>query len=382
MLAIPLRVLVSLTLLAPTAVAIGQRPTFTVGGAGADYASLPAAVAAVPAGSVLLVRPGVHEGFSTGKPLRILLDFDETTGSVQPAPGAGHTITISGLPPGEAFVLSGRGAAVLGGAVGGIRIVDCTAPVVLKGLDVDAGSALSGLEVANAVAVHVHRSLLIGSSGLLARDALLTVCDSVVGGTAGAGGVLDRVRGHSARNYWIGNAQAGLRMYRCTMQLANDGSGLIAVLGATTPVEALEVIDSQVQCDPATLGLVPANGAAPVFQLFGGWNYEEVPLLAYDGGTPGATASVVMTSSLPRVGAIVFGTQAMPPEALGYGTAFLDLAAPILVAFGTCDAAGLTVDLLVPANPSLLGELYHLQGGVFDGAGQVLPSGPALWVAL
>jgi len=382
MLAIPLRLLVSLTLLAPTAVAVGQRPSFTVGGAGADYASLPAAVAAVPAGSVLLVQPGVHVGFSTGKPLRILLDFDETTGSVQPAPGAGHTITISGLPPGDAFVLSGRGAGVLGGSVGGIRIVDCTAPVILKGIDVDAGSALSGLEVVNAAAVHVHRSVLVGSSGLLAQDALLTVGDSVIGGTAGAGGVLTRVRGHSARNYWIGGGQAGLRMHRCTMQLANDGAGLIAVLGAAVPVEALEVFESQVQGDPSTLGLVPANGAAPVFQLLGGWSYEEVPLLVHDGGTPGATASVVMTSSLPRLGAIVFGMQAVPPVALGFGTAFLDLAAPIVLAFGTCDTAGLTVDLLVPAGPSLLGEVFHLQGGVLDAAGQIVPSGPALWVAL
>lgn len=382
MLANPLRALASLALLAPMAVAVGQRPSFTVGGAGADYQSLPAAVAAVPVGSVLLVGPGVYEGFTTGKPLRILLDFDETTGSVQPAPGASYAITISGLPPGDAFVLAGRGAGVLGGSVGGIRIAQCTAPVILKGLDVDAGPALSGLEIVDAAAVHVHRSVLVGSFGLLAQNALLTVCDSVIGGTAGAGGVLDHVRGHSARNFWIGRAQAGLRMHRCTMQLANDGSGLIAVLGATIPVEALEAIESQVQGDPATLGLVPANGAAPVFQLLGGWSYEEVPLLVHDGGTLGATASVLMTSNLPRLGAIVFGVPAAPPVALGYGTAFLDLAAPLVLALGTCDATGLEVDLLVPADPSLLGEVFHLQGGVLDAANQILPSGPALWVAL
>jgi hypothetical protein len=380
--AIPHRLVLSLAMLASPAAVVGQRPTYTVGGVGADYASLPAAVAAVPAGSVLLVQPGVHEGFSTGKPLRILFDFDETTGSVQPAPGAGHTITITGLPPGDPFVLSGRNAAVLGGSLGGIRVVNCTAPVILQGLDVDAASATSGLEIKNAAAVHVHRSELVGSFGVLAQDALLSVCDSVIAGTAGAGGVLTRVRCHSARNYWIGTAQSGLRMYRCTAQLANDGVGLIAVLGTTDPVEALEVIDCQVQGEPATLGLAPANGAAPVFQLLGGWSYEEVPLLAYAGGQPGTVASVLMTSNQPRFGAIFFGLPAAPPTALGFGTVYLDLAAPILLAFGACDAAGLAVDVQVPANPSLLGDVYHLQGGVLDSVGDILPSGPAFWVAL
>lgn len=380
--AIPLRLLVSFAVTIPTATVVGQRPTFTVGGAGADYASLPAAVAAVPPGSVLLVQPGVHEGFSTGKPLRILFDFDETSGSMQPAPGAGHTITITGLPAGEPFVLSGRDAAVLGGSLGGIRIANCAAPVILQGLDVDAASSLSGLDITNAAAVHVHRSELVGSFGLLAQDALLSVGDSLVLGTGGAGGVLTRVRCHSARNYWIGSAQSGLRMYRCTAQLANDGLGLIAVLGTIDPVEALEVIDCQVQGDPATLGLAPANGAAPVFQLLGSWSNEEVPLLAYTGGAPATVASAMMTSSQPRFGAIFFGVPAAPATALGFGTAYLDLTAPILLTFGTCDAAGLAVDVQVPANPSLLGDVYHLQGGVLDSVGAILPSGPAFWVAL
>lgn len=382
MLAMPLRLVLPFAVLASTAVVVGQRPTFTVGGAGADFTSLPAAVAAVPAGSVLLVQPGVHEGFSTGKPLRILFDFDETTGSVQPAPGAGHTITITGLPPGEAFVISGHDAAVLGGSLGGIRVVNCTAPVILQGLDIDAASATSALEIVNAAAVHVHRSELVGTFGVLAQDALLSVGDSLMVGTGGAGGVLTRVRCHSARNYWVGTAQSGLRLYRCTAQLASDGLGLIAVIGTTDPVEALEVIDCQVQGDPATLGLAPANGAAPVFQLFGGWSYEEVPLLGYVGGAPGTVASVQMTSNQPRFGAIFFGAPAAPPAALGFGTAYLDLAAPILLAFGTCDTAGITVDVPVPPNPSLLGEVFHLQGGVLDSIGDILPSGPAFWVAL
>ena len=380
--AIPLRLVLCFATLASTTAVVGQRPTFTVGGAGADHASLPAAVAAVPPGSVLLVQPGVHEGFSTGKPLRILLDFDETNGSIQPAPGAGHTITITGLPPGEAFVLAGRDAAVLGGSLGGIRVANCTAPVILQGLDVDAATATSALEIVNAAAVHVHRSELVGAFGVLAQDALLSVGDSLIVGTSGSGGVLTRVRCHSARNYWIGSGQSGLRMHRCTAQLANDGLGLIAVIGTTDPVEALEVIDCQVQGDPATLGLAPANGAAPVFQLFGGWNFVEVPLLAYAGGVPGTVASVSMTSNQPRLGAIVFGVPAAPPIPLGLGTAYLDLAAPILLTFGTCDAAGLTVAVQVPATLSLLGEVFHLQGAVLDSVGDILPSGPAFWVAL
>lgn len=380
--AIPLRLVLTLAMLASPAAVMAQRPTFTVGGAGADYASLPAAVAAVPPGSVLLVQPGVHEGFSTGKPLRILFDFDETNGSVQPAPGAGHTITITGLPPGEAFVISGHDALVLGGSLGGIRVVNCTAPVILQGLDVDAATATSALEVVNAAAVHVHRSELVGTFGMLAQDALLSVGDSLVLGTGGAGGVLTRVRCHSARNYWIGTGQSGLRMYRCTAQLANDGLGLIAVLGTSDPVEALELVDCQVQGDPATLGLAPANGAPPVFQLLGSWDYDEVPLLVYVGGEPGTVASVQMTSSQPRFGAIFFGVPAAPPTVLGFGTAYLDLAAPILLTFGTCDATGLTVDVQVPANPSLLGDVFDLQGGVLDSIGGILPSGPAFWVAL
>jgi hypothetical protein len=86
-----------------------QRPVFTVGGTGADYATLTAAVAGAPPGAMLLVRSGAHTGFTTNKPLVVLLDFAAGSGAtVSAAPGAPFAIRIDGLPAGQQFVLAGR----------------------------------------------------------------------------------------------------------------------------------------------------------------------------------------------------------------------------------------------------------------------------------
>ncbi|MCA8952347.1 MAG: hypothetical protein KDE27_22750, partial [Planctomycetes bacterium] len=107
-----------------------QRTVITVGGANPSFSNLPAAVAAAAPGSVLVVRPGTHDGFTTNKPLRVVLDFTAQTGSIVAPAGATYAIEVSGLSGNQEFALVGRGARIHGGALGGIRVSNTAGRVV------------------------------------------------------------------------------------------------------------------------------------------------------------------------------------------------------------------------------------------------------------
>lgn len=360
-----------------------QRPVYTVGGASPDFPSLPAAVAAVPPGSILRVLPGVHEGFTTGKPLRVLLEFDALSGTIQAPAGSAHAISIVGLPAGDEFVLLGRDAPVQAGAVGGIRIANCGGPVVLERIYVVAGGGAVGIEVENAAVVHLRRSVFAGISGLLAQDTTLMVSECVVVGTGGPGSAIDHARFEATRTYFTGWQQPGLRLSHCVARMTSNGQSAVTVAGASVPVAAIEAIDCQLQMDTATLGLLPANGA-PGLELVGGSLLaEEVPMLTTSLATPGQLATATMTSAAPRLGVMVLGDLMPAPTLLELGSFFVDVGtAPIVLAIGVCDANGLGASGTVPTAAALYGHIWCVQGAVERIGALPLFSGPGLLIAL
>ena len=383
MLALSSRLMGAAVVAALASVLVAQRPVFTVGGVAPDFASLPAAVAAVPPGSIVVVRPGLHEGFATSKPLRVVLDFGGGAGAIQPPAGSAYAITVTNLPPGDEFVLLGRDATITGGSVGGLRFANCTAPVVVERVYDVNGPAGIGVSIDNCAAVHLRRSVFTGGVGIEAQFTDLVVSECVAIGSAGAGAVVANSRCESVRTFYTGWSQPGVRLQQSVARFANDGSSTIGVAGAAVPVAAIEATDCQLQLDPATLGLLPANGAPGLSRVGGTHLVDDVPTLTTSLAAPGTTATATLTSNTPRLGVMFFGGLLPTPFPFLLGSIYVDLApSPIVVALGLTDGNGLSVPAAVPNSASLRGAIWCLQGGVQAANGQPLLSGPGLWIAL
>jgi len=360
-----------------------QRPVFTVGGVSPDFTSLPAAVAAVPPGSIVVVRPGLHLGFATSKPLRVVLDFGGAAGAIQAPAGAPYTIAVTNLPAGDEFVLLGRDATILGGAVGGMRFANCVAPVVVERVYDVADPGGLGVSIDNCAAVHLRRSVFSGIVGIDAQFADVAISECVVLASAGPGAVFADSRCESARTFFTGWSQPGVRLLQSTARFANDGNAAIGVAGTSAPVAAIEAVGSQLQFDPATLSLLPANGAPGLLRVGGVHFADDVPTLTTSIAAPGTTATVTLRSNTPRLGMIFFGGLLPTPFPFGLSSIFVDIGpSPIVIALGLCTPTGITVPASIPTSPALHGAMWCLQGGVQGANGDPLLSGPGLWIAL
>jgi hypothetical protein len=361
-----------------------QRPIFTVGGSAPDFTSLPAAVSAVPPGSILVVGPGTWTGFTTAKPLRIVFDFAGPNGAIVPPAGAGYAIRVQGLPPGDEFVLEGRGSTVATGGIGAIRIANCFGPVILDGLNVAPSGNRLGLDVQNANAVHARRSVFAGAPGLQVEYANLTLSECIVLGTSGVGAYGYNARFDATRTFFSGVAQPALRLFDCAVRIASDGSSTIAVGGAgTEPVSAIEAFECQLQFDATRIGLLPANGAPGLAQLGSVVQNDDVPTLTASVAPAGSLATARMVSNTPRPGLVVLGGLLPSPVLFDLTNIFVDtVTAPTVAAIGICDATGLVASAQIPTTAAVIGTVTCLQGVVWQPSGWPVLSSPALWVVL
>lgn len=361
-----------------------QRPVYTVGGVNPSFTSLPVAVATVPAGSILVVRPGVHTGFTTNKPLRIVLDWDGANGAIQPAAGAAYTISIQGLLAGDDFVLVGRGAPIAPGALGAIRIANAMSPVVIESVVLTSLGTHTGLEVHDAPAVHVRRSVIGGTPALQLQYTNASLSECVVLSLGGVGAVAYRSRFDSVRTFFTGTNQPALRLLDCVARIASDGTTTInTAAAATLPVSPLEAFDCDLQFDPARIGLVPVGATPPLTMVNCTLADDEVPTLITSPAPPGVPATVRMTSGTPRPGVVVLGEVLASPVFFAFTNIWVNtITAPLVAAVGICDTAGLTSQTMIPASPALRGAVFSLQGVVWEPNGWPVLSGPGLWVCL
>lgn len=360
-----------------------QRPIFTVGGASPNFADLPAAIAGVPAGSVLVVRPGNYAGFTTSKPLRIVLAWSGPGSSIQPAAGSAYAITVSGLPSGDEFALVGSGSTIAAGSLGGIRVINTNAPVLLAGLNVVATGGRTGLDIQYVGSLHARNCVFAGGTGLQADWANLTLSECIVIGT-GAGAVVNRSVFDVGRTFVSGNAQPALRCFDSSIRIASDGTTTIAVTGAPTiPISAIEGWLCPMQFDPTRIGLMPANGAPGVAQFGGYLLTDDVPTLTASPAPLGAIATARLHSNTVRPGMVVLGNLLGAPIPFQLANIFVDTVnAPIVAAIGLCGPTGLVAQTVIPPTTSVLGVVQCLQGVVWQPNGVPVLSAPALWITL
>src|SRR5262249_16381857 len=129
-----------------------QRQTFIVdaaNGPGAQFTDLSTAVAAVPDGSVLLVRPGNYTGFSvTGKGLSIVgVEGDPTQVLI-------FRLSIMSTGNSQTFLLKSL-------SLGGVSILDARGAVICDHVN---GSLFFGLDITRCDNVQLHRCSLAGPS--------------------------------------------------------------------------------------------------------------------------------------------------------------------------------------------------------------------------
>lgn len=361
-----------------------QRPVLTVGGTNPTHASLPWAVAAAAPGSVIIVRPGSHTGFSTSKPLRLVLDFTSQNGSIAAPAGANYAIEVAGLPLGGEFAIVGRGARVFAGSIGAMRVTNASGPIVIDGVTASVNGAKVALDVRNVASLIVQNSSFHGRHGLQVQDAVVAASDTSWSSPVGIGVVALRGTLEFAHGSFMGNGAPAIRVTDSVVRLAGDGSTPIRVTGAPPgPVSAFEAINSDVHWDSTTFSLQPKNGGLGFSHLGGTASAEDLPALLATGGPPGSVMSVTMSRNTPAPGLVLVGSLSRSHVAFGLAGIYLDELQPAhVLAVGSVGPAGLTRQASWPNAPWLLGEVFGCQGFVLPAQAALVRSGPAIWAAM
>ncbi|MCR9244273.1 MAG: hypothetical protein NXI31_04525 [bacterium] len=362
-------------------VAIAQRPLVTVGGSNPNFLSLQAAVTAAAPGSVLEVRAGTYTGFVVDKSLRIQFG----SGVIINAPsGATHAVTIQNLPPGQDLLFRGSNTRVNGGALGGIRVRNCSGTVMLDEINGTLNSARIGLSAQNVASLFVRASRFGGLHGLEARDAVL-VSDDVAWSSA-VGVAVTAVRGtlEFTHGSFVGNLAPAIRLVDTAVRLAGDGSTRIEVQGSTTtPIAAFEAINTDVQFLSSRFVMLPKNGANAFSQVGGALFTDDVPGIETSYGPPGSVMRATLTRGTSAPGFLLLGKLTRSHAAFGVQGIYLDELAPLFpIAVGQVNSTGLTRQVTWPNAAWLLGEVFGCQGYVLPATGGGLRSAPGIWAAL
>ncbi|MFO1076326.1 MAG: hypothetical protein U1E73_01210 [Planctomycetota bacterium] len=361
-----------------------QRPVLTVGGTNPTHASLQAAVAAAAPDSVIMVRAGTHTGFTTNKPLRIVLDFTAATGSVVAPAGAAYAIEVNGLLGDQELAISGRGARIAGGTLGAVRVANCSGRVVLDRVSVALGNVKTALDVQNAAAVVVQNSSLDGRHALQAQDAVVATQGVQWTSAVDIAIVAARAFLELTAGSCTGGSAPALRVADSVLVLAGTGTTAIGVTGGpSVPVSAIEAVQSDVVWDPLRFALAPANGAPALLRFGGQVTVQDMPALTAMSGPLGSPLTATLRRGTSSFGMIAIGALRLPYPLAGVPDVWIDPAwATLVLAAGTVDAQGITTQATWPNVPWLVGEMFCLQGVVLGNGSGPLVTGPAMWIGL
>lgn len=349
----------------------------TVGGSNPDYLDLPAAVAAVAPGTIVVVRAGKFAGFTTNKGLIVHLEFDARGGSITAAAGAAYAITLDGMPANQVFTLHGEGARVDAGRVGAIRVANTAGRVVVEGLTIEGGASAMAIDVQNAGPVLLHDCELSGTPALSVQLATVAANDVRVSSPVGHGVAAFHATIDFAGGSIGGTDLPALSVIDSDVRLAGDGSTPIKV-GTTSPwpVSAFAAVNSTVQWDANQFAMEPANGAQPFASTGTTVVGEDPPIVTAQGAAPGDSGWIRITSNTPMAGMVVVAPF-VPPVFFGLSALYIDPGQPFSTPLvGLVDPAGLSLSFTMPSTASLLGDVSCVQGLVFPAVGVWTFSGP------
>jgi hypothetical protein len=200
----------------------------------------------------------------------------------------------------------------------------------------------------------------------------------------GLGAVAYESQFESVRTFFTGSGQPAVRLLGCRARFASDGSTVIqSLVPATIAVSPIEAFDSALQLHPDRIGLLPNAASTGLTLVNSVLRSEEVPTLVATPAVPGEVATMRMTSHQPRLGAVLLGGMAGNPFWFDLGNIWIDTIGPTqIAAMGIADPAGMVFQTVVSTSPALRGQVFCLQGVVWEANGWPVLSGPGLWPIL
>lgn len=379
--------------LATIALAAGlSAQTFVVdaaNGPGTDYTSISAAVAAVPDGSTVLVRPGVYGRFRvTGKGLRLLGGIGVIVTNTYTLPAS---IEVDGTTSNQTIVLSGFQLATSRSVI----IHDCAGPVIVEGLSHDAlgfpdyGAFLLIQRCAQVSLRDVQFTK--GTLSILDSDAVVEASTILA-----PGAYYSRGNGQSASPA-LTLTNGAVQVSECTFAggwgnslamppLHGDNceaivssntdlrvlapSTLLAGAGPTVPSVPVIRGGRIVQIDPSVqlVTSFPAaiSGAATL-------RIAPLPAVSAHSGPLGGVLSAEARAPAGTLAILVLGLPGAPTVLSGVsGELWIDPAAYFFIAFGVLqNGAPLVGTAAVPSNPAFLGVRLEWQSVAAIGSGLV-----------
>lgn len=339
-------------------------------GPGANFTDLPAAVAAVPDGAILLVRPGSYSGFAmTGKGITILGDA-----------GANVTgpIAIDGTAATQPVTLRQLSWSVVPPMTVLVRLTQCGGPALLEGLVQPAGyaSPFNGTGVSATTCAQVTLRQCQIACAVILYDSSTAIESCTIRGedyylTNGFGG--------RAAVYQIGGS-----LQVCGATLLQGGNGMIGGPSWQDPGDGIFLSSGSLRVVGGVIRSGTAGGASPSFlagmaiwsftspdprvsprvTLFGSNVYnpqvpndDVMPQLTGSDASPGGTLSATVdteTNDLVVLAVSLPGPTTTMPGILD--PFWLDAALHVFVALGVQQpAAPITGTAAVPNNPAFTG---------------------------
>jgi hypothetical protein len=338
------------------------------GGAGSSFTQIAAAVAAVPAGSVLEVRPGVYTPFTiTGKSLTILGGPGvRVYGLLGPAVG------VTGLTSSDTVVLRGLELA----AVSVIAQLSCrnsAGTILLEGCRSDPTTSLVGGQLRATQCQSLHlRDCSFQSTGYF--DLAMQLDSSNVSVRGGSFAATNAVTvGATNSRLDLAGAYIGAGSVAPTIALHQSHLDVRAttVLAASYGHGAIAAGSGSVALDPAaTLVSPPPQPFAPSLTLV----VTKLPTLTATTGVRGGLATAQL-SAAASLAVLALGAPAAPQLLPGIGQpAWLAPGTALSVAVGVPPLSG---GYAVPNAPWVLGVTLAWQGAAL-GSGGVQLTNPAV----
>lgn len=347
-----------------------QGATYVVdrlGGPGAQFIEIDSAVAAVPSGSTLLVRPGAYAPVLVdGKGIVILCEAGVTAGSASTF--APFLCVQNTLPP---QVVAVRGLGTVGPL--GCKLIDCAGPVTIDGVGATVAVPWyfgSALDIVNCAQVGIRDWILQGSAPCWVTDSTVVFENCVLQGDSAA-----FQSGYPGLNAENSDVQA-------VFTSLSGGHGLSGPPTVTRPgSEAVVLTNASFRAigtrqhtivggmDPV-LGQLPGIGGSGVARVdpqivIGGappagpqvaLTRPTMPGLASDSAVRGGTLTVRRRGALGVLGLIVIGLRGSSQTVPGItDPIWVDASTFVIKAAGIVTADPWLVQQDVPALPALVG---------------------------
>ncbi len=350
------------------------------GGPGSNFTDLPAAIAAVPDGAVLLVRAGNYSSFSIQqKGLTVLGDPGVTFGNV-----AAGSIEVRDLTAGQRVLLRG----IDGHGNSAFLCTDCAGPVVFDHVSDTLGGDVH-MDVSNCAQLLLVGCSLLGNQGpraLAITDSDVVVVDGALRSGQGSGfhdptvwsqGGRLQVTNTSITGTTVSFGVGGDALHLIGGEARIDGaSALVAGSGPSPATRGYAVSGTgTLRVDP---GVTLSGKATPIEATIASTTVD-LPALHADGGQLGGAAQATLTGAGGQLGVVAIGLPTAP-VALPPGVDELWLTSPIVAQFGVLSSP-VAATLPIPALPNLRGTTLGWQGAALDGSGALTVSNP-VWFAI